>query len=66
MLRVGRMDDALRCFQRAAALGDRSVATQVNLVLDKALMHWDQANGDLRLLRCFASWTSLLKKDSNE
>ncbi|MCH2100415.1 MAG: sulfatase-like hydrolase/transferase [Planctomycetes bacterium] len=31
MLRIGRQEDALRCLKRAAALGDRSIATQVNL-----------------------------------
>lgn len=31
MLRVGRQEDALRCFKRAASLGDRSIATQANL-----------------------------------
>lgn len=31
MLRVNRQEDALRCFRRAAALGDRAIETQANL-----------------------------------
>ena len=68
MLRVGRMDDALRCFQRAAALGDRSVATQVNLAsllfqkraYQQAMPHFDIAievepnNAQTWLLRAVA------------